>query len=273
MIDAQTQLCCIIGNPVNHSLSPQMHNAAYKTLGLNYAYLAFSPANLKNALSGLLAVGVKGVSVTTPFKIEILKYVEQKDPSVQAIGAANTLVNRKGKWCAYNTDWKGVVHALKDATGLKKKRAVIFGSGGAAAAIAYGLKREGSHVFIVGRNYVRGKQLVKDLSLKGNYRHYSDIPDHTNILINATPLGMQPFESESPIDKSVIRKSHVVFDCVYTPKVTKLLKGASERGATVVYGYKMLLYQGIEQFKLFTNHDAPVEVMENVLLQELGNRN
>ena len=206
MIDSKTKLCCIIGNPVHHSLSPKMHNAAYKELKLNYVYLAFSPDNLKNALDGLLTIGTRGISVTVPFKEEVLKDVHQKDGPVISLGAANTLVNNNGDWYAYNTDWIGAVNALKEVTNLKGTSVVILGSGGAARAVSYGLKQSGAKVYIVARNRKKGKKLVSDLSLNGYNYQNDDLMRKCEILVNATPLGMHPFESKSPVSNTVFNR-------------------------------------------------------------------
>jgi len=273
MKSAHTKLCCVIGNPVEHSLSPQMHNAAYKALGLDFTYLAFAPTDLEAALKGLLSIGTTGISVTIPFKEEILKYVGEIDQAVEIIGSANTLLNKNSTWYAHNSDWIGAIAAIKEKTELKERQAIVLGSGGVARAIAYGLKKEGALVYVVARNNVKGPKLVRDLSLAGYFEKNDDLLKRSDIIINATPLGMKPNESQSPVEKNLLTKHHIVFDCVYTPKKTKLLEDALDVRASVVYGYKMLLYQGVEQFKLFTGHKAPIEIMEKALVSALSINN
>ncbi len=250
-----TKLCCIIGDPVEHSLSPAMHNAAYKALGLNFAYLAFRVTDVKNAIAGIRALGIKGVSVTAPHKISVMQYLDTIDETAKKIGAVNTIVNTNGKLTGYNTDSQGAIMALKEKTTLPGKRVVILGAGGAARAITFGLDKKDTSVFTVNRTTQKEKVLAE---IK-----------NSDILINATPIGMHPRAEESLIPKEYLHKNLTVFDVVYNPKETKLLKDARSAGCTTIYGYKMLLYQAVSQFQLFTGEIAPVSIMEKELLKNL----
>lgn len=266
MIDVKTKLCCVIGNPVEQSLSPQLHNAVYDALGLNYAFLAFKVTDIKKALDGLRTIGVCGISVTIPHKLEVLKYVDEVDKEAQVIGAVNTIVNDCGRLIAFNTDWRGALQALEEKTTLANKRIALLGAGGTARALAFGLTRKKAKISIFNRTIEKAYQLVKDFNLEGAFP-ISDVGKikSADIIINTTPIGMVPDTNQSPIPVDCINSSQIVFEVVYKPKETKLIQYTKAKKATVVYGYKMLLYQAQEQFKLFTGIDAPIEMMEKAL--------
>ncbi|MBI2611144.1 shikimate dehydrogenase [Candidatus Gottesmanbacteria bacterium] len=249
MIDAHTKLCCVIGHPVTQSLSPTMHNAAYEKLGLNYAFLAFDITNVFGFINAMRILNIRGTSVTIPYKLEVMKYLDKIDAVAKEIGAVNTIVNDDGKLTGYNTDWIGAVKALEEKTNLKGKRIAILGTGGAARAIAYGLKKKDAYVFAFDR--FKLSQFDK-LTQSQQF----------DIILNATPIGMSPDDQNSPITNKRITNNHIVFDIIFAPHQTKLLRDAQKKGAAIVYGYKMLLYQAAEQFKLFTGQDASLEVME-----------
>lgn len=266
MTDAKTKLCCVIGNPVEQSISPAVHNAAYKTLGLNYVFLAFNVVSLKKAIEGLKSVGVTGISVTIPHKLEVLKYVDEIDEVASKIGASNTIVNKNGYLTAGNTDWIGAVWALEEKTSLVNKQIALLGAGGAARAIAYGLSRKGSKISVFNRNLENANLLVRDFKLKAAYSlNETSKISAADIIINATPVGMFPHVNESPIPFESIKNNHLIFDVVFKPNETKLIEYAKRKGAKVVYGYKMLLYQAVEQFKLFTGKEPPISVMEKAI--------
>lgn len=265
MIDANTKLCCVIGNPIEQSISPLIHNAAYKALGLNYAFLAFKVTDVKKALEGLKAINVAGISVTIPHKLEVLKYVDEVDQIVQKIGAANTIVNKIGKFIAINTDWIGAIKTLEEITNISNKRVALIGAGGAARAIAYGLAKKDARVYVFNRTPSTALQIVKDFKLEGNFSisKINKIRD-MDIIINTTSIGMTP-NKDSLIPINFINSNHIVFDIVFHPKETKLIQYAKAKKATVVYGYKMFLYQAQEQFKLFTGRDIKIEIMERAI--------
>lgn len=270
MIDAKTKLCCVIGNPIEQSISPLVHNAAYKALGLNYVFLAFRVTDVKKALAGLKAMGIAGISVTIPHKLEVLKYVDEVDEIAQDIGAANTIVNNHGRFVATNTDWIGALKALEEKTVLTNKRVALLGAGGAARAIAFGLAKKKSKVTVFNRNLNNANQLVKDFQLEGA-GSLTDVAkiQSSDIIINATPLGMMPNINESPISSGCINSRQLVFDIINKPLQTKLLQDAKNRGATIIHGYEMLLFGASKQFQLFTGKAAPVKIMENAILQNL----
>lgn len=274
-INSKTKLCCIIGNPVEHSLSPIMHNAGYKALDLNFVFVAFRVSDVKHAMEGLRALNVRGIVVTVPHKLEVMKYVDEIDDVARKIGAVNTIVNDNGVLRAINTDWIGGIGPLKQVLAsqgeaLRGKKVALLGAGGGARALAFGLKREGAEVLIFNRTVSHGKKIMQDLALDGVFGlGQKENIRKTDIIVNTTSLGMEPNVDSCAIDASCIKPNHIVYDIVYTPKETKLLRIAKNKGATIVYGDKMVLYGGIPQFELFTGVKAPVEIMEEVLLKGL----
>lgn len=268
-INAKTTVCCIIGNPVEHSLSPQMHNAGYHHLGLNFVFTAFHVTNVKEALMGFKALGVRGIVVTVPHKIAVMQYVDEIDEAARTIGAVNTIVNDKGVLKVTNTDWVGGLKTLEKVTSVKGKKVAVLGTGGAARALIYGLQKEGASVTVYNRTLAHAEKVKNDFNLEGAYsltdkKHIMNV----DIIINTTVLGMEPeHRNESPIPIDFIDSHHIVFDIVYTPKKTKLLTMAESKGATIVYGDKMVLYGAVLQFELFTGVKAPFEAMEKGLLE------
>lgn len=265
-INAKTKLCCIIGNPVEHSLSPIMHNAGYKSLNINFVFVAFHVSKVKDAIAGLRVLNVRGIVVTVPHKIEVLRYVNKIDETAEKIGAANTIVNDNGILTASNTDWYGALEGLRKVTAISGKTIVVLGAGGAARAIVYGLKREGAKVIVCNRTIEHARTLAREFALSDAHPLESEnVIKKADIIINATSVGMEPDTDAMPIPEHYIQKHHAVYDIVYTPKETKLLKKAKEKGAKIAYGDKMVFYGALPQFELFTNMDAPRDVMEKAL--------
>lgn len=263
MINSKTKLCCIIGNPVEHSLSPIMHNAAYKALDLNYVYLAFKVSDVKKTLEGLKELGIKGISVTIPFKQEVMKYLDEIDDTAKSIGAVNTIVNKNGRLIGTNTDWIGAIKALEEKIILKGKKVAVLGAGGASRAVIYGLKQKGMITHIFNRTIKNAENLKEEFGLDGAHLLDDlDIISEMDIIINTTSVGMVPNTDDSPIPMEFIKSNQIVFDIIFAPKDTKLIQYAKRQKAKVIYGEKMLLHQAIEQFKLFTGIDAPFGVME-----------
>ncbi len=268
-IDSKTKLCCIIGNPVEHSLSPIMHNAGYKTLGLNFAYVAFLVSDVASAILGIRALGISGTSVTVPHKLTVMPFLDKLDASAKDIGAVNTIINDNGKLIGSNTDCEGAIRALEEKTKIEEKRVIVVGAGGAARAIAFGLKQKKAKIKIINRTKERAQALAKEVGAEyGNLTDLSEIKN-SDILIHATITGMHPNSNDSLVPKEYLHKNLVVFDVVYNPKETRLINDAKKVGCQIVYGYKMLLYQAVAQFELFTGVKAPVEVMKEALLKGL----
>jgi shikimate dehydrogenase len=268
--DAHTELYGIIGHPVGHSLSPAIHNAAFRQIKKNAVYLAFDVLDLPGAIEGIRALGIKGLSVTIPHKEAIFGLLDEIDPVASRIGAVNTVINREGHLVGTNTDWMGAVRALKEATELKGKRVLVIGAGGASRAVCIGLMDMGvAGVHIANRTPERARALagVCNASWSG-LDGISEV--EASILINTTSVGMTPDVDEIPIPPEFLSRFQVVMDIVYSPIETRLLREASERGCKTVKGIKMLLYQGIAQFELWTGETAPISVMESALKASIG---
>ena len=279
-IKGSTNIVGLIGHPVEHSFSPPMHNAAFKELCMDYAYVAFdvNPDNLKSAISGAKALNIKGFNVTIPHKIEVMQYLDELDDVARLIGAVNTIdfKNLKG----YNTDGIGAVRAIEEVSSIKDKDVIVAGAGGASRAISFYLAKFGaSSITILNRNVNKAQNLASDVlasDLVGDVTSdsISEINNYlkdSDILVDTTPLGMDPHIDDEPIANAEdMHEDLVVFDAVYNPNETVLIKEAIKAGAKPVYGIKMLLYQGAESFKIWTGRDAPVDVMEDALNKHLG---
>jgi len=270
MIDANTKICCLIGDPVEHSLSPLIHNVGYQEVGINYLYVSFQVRDIKRAIEGIRGLGIRGASITIPHKTAAIKYLDQVDPLAEEIGAVSTIVNNNGVLTGYNTDCDGALQALEEVTTFSGKKAVLVGSGGAASAIAVGLKQNGAKLVILNRTEDKARKLAKRVNAEdsGSLERLGEISS-ADILINATSVGMWPKTKESIIPKDLLHNRLTVFDAVYNPKETRLLIEAREGGCAIVYGYKMLLYQAVKQFELFTGRQAPLAAMESALTQAL----
>jgi shikimate dehydrogenase len=267
---AKTRICCLIGDPVEHSLSPLIHNAAFKALGLNYAYITLRTSDIERAIETIRTNGIRGVSVTTPHKVSVLPYLDRLDPAARKIGAVNTIVNDNGKLIGYNTDGDAALKALEEVTELGGKKVVLVGGGGAALAIATAFKEKKVNLTILNRTEAKAKELADKVGADnaGGLDKISLVTE-ADILINATTVGMTK-TGETIVPREFLHPRLTVFDIVYNPKETRLLREAREKGCNIVYGYKMLLYQAAKQFKLFTGHPTPLKVMESVLVRALG---
>ncbi|PIE64112.1 MAG: shikimate dehydrogenase [Desulfobacterales bacterium] len=273
-INGKTTLFGILGNPVEHSLSPIMHNAAFTHLGLNNVYVPMAPKDLGAALSGLKSIGFRGVSVTVPFKEEVIPYLDSIDATARAIGAVNTLTFTKlsdGSIAVQgtNTDWIGSNAALAQVTELHGASALVLGAGGAAKAVAFGLQKVGATVVIANRTKAKAVALGKELHCAA--LGLDEIDDvGAEILINTTTVGMAPNINHCPVAPHLLSQYKVVMDIVYAPLETKLLHEAKACGCAVIDGLDMLLFQGAEQFRIWTGHTAPMEVMRKALVTALG---
>ena len=241
---------CIIGDPIDHSLSPAIHNAAFTTLGLNCSYIAFrvQEGQLKNSMDSLRAINIGGFNVTMPHKVTVLNYVDGSDKIVEMVGAANTVNNEGGKFHAYNTDVVGFIEPLRQRKiDLNGCEVLILGAGGAARAVAVALSQEKgvSKINIFNRDINRSTNLANIVNKSGietsiiSQNDVQKIAFRSNLIINTTPLGMK--NEQSLIKTSSISKESIVYDIVYKPIETKLLENAKTAGAQVIYGYEMLL--------------------------------
>ena len=277
-IKGSTNVVGLIGHPVEHSFSPPMHNAAFESLKMDYVYTAFDvkPNNLENAIIGAQALDIRGFNVTIPHKIEVMKYLNEIDEVASLIGAVNTIDFKDLK--GYNTDGIGAIKAIGEVTKIKNKNVLIAGAGGASRAISFYIAKYGADsLTILNRNVERAQELAGDVSASGLIDSVSSDEisnmnlDDVDILINTTPVGMHPNVDDAPIALACdMHEDLVVFDAVYNPNETGLLKQAIEAGAKPVYGIKMLLYQGAESFEIWTGNKAPIGVMEEALTKTLG---
>lgn len=271
-INGATKTFGIMGNPVSHSLSPAMHNAAFAALGLDCVYipLPVTGRDLQQGVDGLRALGFRGASVTIPHKQNIMPFIDRLDPVAERIGAVNTLVigelndadDRTVFGC--NTDWIGANRALEEKMKLKGAKVLILGAGGSAKAIGYGLLEAGAEIILANRTVRKGEELASQLGCEFRPLDQLDKAE-ARALINTTSVGMAPNTDNSPVDKRLLNRFDVVMDIVYAPLQTKLLREAEACGCQVINGLAMLLFQGVAQFELWTGQKAPVEVMREVL--------
>jgi shikimate dehydrogenase len=271
MIDGHTKIFGILGRPVTHSLSPVIHNAAFRHSGVNAVYVAFPVTDFRKAVAGLRGLGIVGVSVTIPFKEEILPLLDALDPRAAEIGAVNTVVNREGRLIGYNTDWLGAVTALAANISLKGRHVLILGAGGASRAIAYGILQAGGQVSLTDVDTSRAAAMAGTLGAEALSPDALDRCPAT-ILVNATPVGMTPEVDGIPINPDLLGRFDVVMDIVYQPLQTRLLREAQARGAATIDGLQMLIHQGAAQFELFTGQKAPTEVMAQAAYKTLGTK-
>jgi 3-dehydroquinate dehydratase/shikimate dehydrogenase len=272
-INKETKLYGIIGNPVFHSMSPIIHNASFMEKGLNNVYVPLKVSSIGTFIKEYRKMDFQGFSVTIPHKEGVLPFLDDIEPTAKKIGAINTIVRQDGKLVGYNTDCMAAVIALDNSlreTGstLNDKKVSIIGAGGAARAIAFGLKEKGCDITIYNRTIERAEKLSNDV--KCRFKRFEEINKlDSDILINTTPIGMFPKADRTPVPENILKEGMIVFDAVYNPIETKLLRDASERGCHTVNGLTMFINQAAEQFRLWTNIDPPVELMSNVVREIL----
>jgi shikimate dehydrogenase len=269
MISPRTEVFCVIGNPVSHSLSPLMHNAAFKASGYDGVYIGFEVTDVAAAVEGMRAFGIRGVSVTIPHKVSVMAHLDDIDETARKIGAVNTIVNQDGRLMGSNTDSDGAVAALKEKTEISEKSVLISGAGGAARAIGFGVAGSGGHVCFCNRTEEKAKRLAREL--QSSFCPLKDIENEAwDILINTTSVGMTPKTENMPIPESLLKPGRLVMDIVYNPLKTLLLAKAEERGCDTVDGVAMFIHQGVCQFERWTGRKAPVDVMEITVRKALA---
>jgi len=273
MKTAKTKICLIIGDPVDHSLSPLMHNTAYEAVGLgeNFVYLAFSVpvAKMKSVIDAVRTFGIRGLTCTVPHKVAVIPFLDEIDPVAQKIGAVNSVVNTDGVLKGFNTDWLGAIAPLKNRISLNQKKVLVIGAGGAARAVVFGLLKENAKVTLINRTTEKALELAHEFSCYYKKCVDSSLIAEQDVIINTTSVGMSPNTSKSPISVEGIHKGQILMDIVYSPFETELLKHGKKRGATIIYGTEMLLYQGAAQFELYTGVRAPIKIMEKTLLSTI----
>ncbi len=277
-INAHTQFCGVIGNPVEHSLSPAIHNAAFQKLGLNFVYLAFRVEAIGEAIKGLRALGnFRGASVTIPHKVAAVPFLDSVEPTARHIGAINTIVAEGGTLTGHNTDAIGALRALREGGAeLKGRQVVMLGSGGAARAIAFALGTVTGieRLTLLGIDSQERTALARDLQSKIGMTVQESLLDEgalrkilpdSHVLIHCTPMGMSPKINETAVPAALLHTGLTVMDIVYNPRDTQLLKDAKARGCRTIPGLEMFLHQAAAQFELWTHHAAPADVMRAVL--------
>jgi len=278
IINGKTRLYGIIGNPVHHSLSPVMHNAAFGELSINGVYV---PMRVQELTAGLIAslgsFGFIGLSVTVPHKERVMDYLDEIDPVAAKIGSVNTLLFRTHPKTGvvvsrgFNTDWLGSNLALTETMQLPGKRVLLLGAGGAARAVGFGLVEAGAEVIISNRSADRGQQLADWLGCQ--FCSQEELAGlQADALVNTTTVGMEPDIEVLPIAPELLSNFQVVMDIVYAPLQTALLREATAAGCQTIDGLSMLLYQGAVQFKIWTGRQPPQDIMREALLAELNRR-
>lgn len=287
MITGKTKILGVIGHPIEHSLSPLMHNAALTKLGLDYVYLPFpvAPENLTTAIAGFASIGVVGFSITIPHKQAILPFLSEISPIAQAIGAVNTVVNKGNKWLGTNTDVEGFIAPLQTTyhQDWSQKKAVILGNGGAARAVVAGCIQLGlAEIHVVGRN-LQKLQVFKQswqnspFADKFQVHEWTELPNllhQANLLVNTTPIGMYPHVEQSPLssqEMSYLPGDAIAYDLIYIPKPTKFLHLAQKQGIVTIDGLEMLVQQGAAALKIWLQEETvPVTQMRQALQNHLG---
>ena len=282
----KTKLCGIIGDPIEHTVSPVMHNAAFRELGLDYLYAPFpvKKADLGKTVAGMRVLNVSGFNVTLPHKVAIIPFLDKLDPLAENIGAVNTVVNKGGVLTGYNTDAAGFLRALKEnGVEPKAKNMVIIGAGGAARAICFILAQNEASLTILNRQseFDWAKELAFRLSrlfqktkaVALSDKNLASALKGADVLINATSVGMKPNHKESPVPARLLKPGLVVSDIVYNPPKTRLLKEAEAAGAKTISGIDMLVWQGALAFEMWTGQKAPVELMKKEAIKALKHEN
>ena len=280
-IGTDTRVYALIGDPIEHSLSPLMQNLAFRLLRLDCIYLAFrvKPEELGWAIKGIRALGVSGFNVTVPHKVAVIPFLDEVDHSASDVGAVNTVTNRGGRLVGHNTDGSGALAALSDeGVDLKGKKVVILGAGGAARAIAFATAHAAGSLVIMNRTTSKAEELSSDLkkryrklieARKLSHETLSEELVDAEVLINATSVGMSPRTEESLVNRHMIRPKTTVFDIIYNPLETKLINEAKAAGAKTIGGAKMLVYQGALSFEIWTGIKAPVDEMLKAVIRRL----
>ncbi len=275
-------MCGVIGDPIGHSLSPTIHNAAFGHLGLDFVFLAFhvKASDLENAMRGMRGLGIHGLNVTMPHKSAVIGCLDEVDFTVRFLDSANTILNKDGKLSGFSTDGVGALKALlENGVDLSGKKVLLLGAGGAAKAIAFVLVPEVGELAILNRSAEKAEKLAETLGHMFNQKVVGGAlsPDaiktnlqDSDVLVNATSAGMKPNFSQSLVEPQWLRSDLAVLDIVYNPVETKLAKDAKAAGAKVVSGVEMLIYQGAVSFEIWTGRSAPIEVMRKAALNKLN---
>jgi shikimate dehydrogenase len=283
-ISGSTKIYGLIGDPIDHSLSPAIQNAAFRSTGLNAVYVPFpiGKAKLSSAIHGLKALGVKGFNVTTPYKTATLRYVDKVDTEAAELGSINTVKNEGDELTGFDTDGPGAISAIEQAgTSVRGRTFLMLGAGGAACAIAYALAGRGCSLRLTNRTLPKARNLAKALHAKfGVKTECIPLSRHAlrqslrqaDIILNASSMGMSG-RHNPPIERNWIRKDQWVFDIVYRPTQTKLLRDAASVGARTINGLDLLVNQGARSFTLWTGRKAPINEMRRAIGEKVTIQN
>lgn len=281
MITGKTKVVGVIGHPIEHSMSPPMHNNAFKELNMDYVYVAFHvlPENIEKLIESCKTLDIKGLNVTIPHKTSVIPFLDEIDPTAKKIGAVNTIQFKNGIAKGFNTDGIGAIKSIQEYTTLKGKNVLIVGAGGASKAISFTLINENiNSLVIANRSKENACNLIENIRMQCDFEEISyvdikdayELIDDVDIIINTTPIGMYPkHEVEPPIKTDKINEKHIVMDVIYNPLETALLKEARLNGATTINGTSMLINQGLESFKIFTDCKASYKSFEEALMEQL----
>ena len=280
-ISGKTRICGIIGDPIEHTMSPKMQNAAYIHAGLDYIYVPFyvKKEDLSRAIQGMRALNICGLNVTIPHKVAVIPFLDEIDPLAHKIGAVNAITNEDGLLTGYNTDASGFLRALTaEKIEPKGKNICILGAGGASRAIVFALADRGARLTILNRHPDTAKKLADRISqyfrqevsaLELSLENLKTALKSADLLVNTTSVGMSPDIEKSPVPLTLVTGKITVLDIIYNPLKTRLLAGAEKRGAKVISGFEMLVWQGAAAFELWTGVKAPVQVMRETALKAL----
>lgn len=279
-ITGKTKLTALLGSPVSHSISPQMHNESFRLLGLDYVYLAFdvSPENLREAVMGLKTIGICGFNLTMPLKVHILPYLDELTPAARLANAVNTVIVRDGRLIGHTTDGVGYMHSVTDAGyDIIGKKMTLLGAGGAATAICVQAALDGVSSINMFKRKNKSWEAAEEfchrvasetgcqirlLDIENTALLADSIADST-ILTNATSVGMAPESSASPIpDPALLHKGLIVSDIIYNPRETLLMRQAKEQNCPCFNGMYMLLYQGAAAFECWTRQEMPTDIIK-----------
>lgn len=282
-IDAETGLCGVIGNPVKHSFSPALHNAAFEAAGLNFVYLAFEVSDVAGCLAGMRAIpSLRGLSVTIPHKLAVIEHLDALSPMAQKVGSVNTIARDGDRLVGDTTDGPGAVRAFEEAgVSLTGKRVLFLGSGGAVRSVAFAVADlcRPERVTLLGRTSSKVEALAEDIRDKSGATVntgdlVADIEEamtEHEVIVQGTPIGMMPEHiGQTCVPAETLREEHVVFDMVYNPHRTQLVQDAEAAGCTVVYGIEMLIQQAALQFERWMGQAAPVDAMRSAVAPLVG---
>jgi len=281
-LTGRTRVCGIIGDPIEHTMSPAMHNAAFETLGLDYIYLPFRVRReeLQNAIAGMRALNIVGLNVTIPHKVDVIPLLDKLDPLAEGMGAVNTIVNDNGVLTGCNTDAPGFLQTLR-SKGIEPegKKIVILGAGGAAKGIAFILAGAGAKLVILNRTASKAEELASQIAqlygkslkaMESSEENLKEALDGADVLVNTTSVGMVPDVGQTPVPAGLLEPGMTVFDIVYNPWETRLLREAKAAGARTIDGLDMLVWQGALAFEKWTGQEAPFEIMKQAAVKALA---